>query len=85
MRRKLYVIYDRAAEESGPIYEAKNDAIALRNFSQVVDGKPFSEDQELLCVGEIDHETHEIIVEWPARGVRPSVSLVVDSGEEVLK
>lgn len=31
----LYVVYDRVAEESGPIYEAVNDGVALRQFRRL--------------------------------------------------
>lgn len=54
----LYVIYDRVAEESGPVYEAKNDGVASRMYAEFlrkITARP--EDYLLLRVGTIDHRT----------------------------
>jgi len=58
--KKLYVIYDKVAEESGPIFEAKNDGTALRNYNIFMQKTSPDNlaDYELYCVGEIDHETN---------------------------
>lgn len=56
MKTKIYCIFDRIAQEAGPIFEAKNDGIALRMYHQVnLPGS--SEDYYLLRVGDFDHET----------------------------
>ncbi len=66
MTRRLYVIYDKVALESGPNFEAKNDGIALRNFQRFIAEKKnednlfFATDMELIRVGTIDKETNEI-------------------------
>ena len=55
---RLYTIYDQVAEEAGPIFEAKHDAIARRQFDlllrqeAVVSPKDFS----LYCLGYFDRE-----------------------------
>lgn len=36
MKTNLYVIRDMVAEEVGPIFEAKNDAVAHRNFADLL-------------------------------------------------
>jgi hypothetical protein len=59
---RLYVIRDRLAGESGPIFEAKTDDVALRNYRQVFDKNPVAHPQEfeLLAIGEYDHEKEEL-------------------------
>ena len=32
----LYTIYDRVAMEAGPVFECKNDEVAVRNYHQVI-------------------------------------------------
>lgn len=58
----LYVIYDRVAQESGPVFEAKNDGIAVRQMRNVLSENPASKplEYQLLNVGTIDHETNVI-------------------------
>lgn len=47
----LYSIYDKVADEFGPIYEAKNDMVASRAYAGLV--KPdMAHDYELYAVGE---------------------------------
>lgn len=60
---KLYVIYDRAAEECGPVYEAKNDQVAIRQFKQVMEKAIAGAWDEfwLYSVGELDTKTMRII------------------------
>ena len=54
---KVYSIYDKVGEESGNLFEAKNDAIALRIFSrlQFPEGEKI-EDYDLYCVGYFDRD-----------------------------
>jgi hypothetical protein len=56
---RLYTLYDKIAEEGGPIFQAKNDAVALRNFEQAMTaqhGVMHPEDFKLLCVGFYDSD-----------------------------
>lgn len=47
----LYSIYDKVADEFGPIFEAKNDMVASRAYVGIV--KPeMAHDFELYAVGE---------------------------------
>jgi len=47
----LYSIYDKVADEFGPIYEAKNDMVASRAYAGLV--KPdMAHDYQLYAVGE---------------------------------
>lgn len=54
----LYSIYDKVADEFGPIYEAKNDMVASRAYASLV--KPGIEfDYELYAVGKRVDRTGE--------------------------
>ncbi|MEO5368116.1 MAG: hypothetical protein H7831_17540 [Magnetococcus sp. WYHC-3] len=46
---KIYQMYDRLAEQAGPIFEAVNDAVALRGTEK---HRQANDDLELHCVGE---------------------------------
>ena len=61
---QLYVIYDKLAEESGPVFEAKNDAVARRSFLRTWAEKGAApEEFRLLRLGTIDHQTQTIRLE----------------------
>lgn len=65
MTMQIYVVVDRVAEESGPLFEARNDGVALRNLNlmlQKVEGAG-PRDFILLRLGSINHNTNEIIQE----------------------
>lgn len=54
----LYTIYDRVAEQCGPVFQAVNDGIASRNFCQLIDEKAsYPEDYDLIYLGSIDLKT----------------------------
>lgn len=57
MKQKLYVIFDKVAQEAGPIQCAKNDGIARRMFRSAIKDAPFPMDFKIMCVGEYDSET----------------------------
>ena len=54
----MYVVFDKVAEESGPIFEAKNDAIALRKFNTMLQSEKVYDqgDYDLFYMGTVDHE-----------------------------
>lgn len=61
MISKIYVVYDRVAEESGPVFEAKNDGVAIRQYLHLIKTKNMvPADFNLLHVGEIDHDVSVI-------------------------
>jgi hypothetical protein len=56
---RLYILYDKVAEEGGPVFQAKNDAVALRHFEQAMaaqHGVMHPEDFKLLCIGFYDSD-----------------------------
>ena len=48
---KLYTIFDKLAGEHGPVFEAKNDLVAVRSFAHALKGAP-AIDYDLYVVGE---------------------------------
>lgn len=56
-RDGLYVIYDRAAQQAGPIFSAATDAVAVRQYRRLVDEQRIDiEEYSLLCVGYFDRQ-----------------------------
>lgn len=57
----LYVMHDKLAEESGPIFEAKNDAVATRAFHNLLsDCAGRVSEYALLRLGVVDHAINKI-------------------------
>ena len=63
----LYAVYDRVAEESGPIFDAKNDGTAARAARDLVMNAKGARPHEyqLLKLGTIDHEKN-VLTALPA-------------------
>lgn len=72
----LYVVYDKVAQEGGPVYTAKNDAVAQRMFQGLINDTGINPvDYQLLHVAAYDNgalsatlpvvipEVYEVIVE----------------------
>ena len=57
MRNSIYMIWDKVAEQGGPLFEAVNDNVAVRSVSLTLSKVQSIDDYELLCIGEIDNET----------------------------
>lgn len=53
---RLYVIFDKLADEAGPVFEAKNDKVAYRQFMNSMPDNIDQADFDLRCVGKIDKE-----------------------------
>lgn len=63
---KLYVIYDVVAEESGPIFQAKNDGIALRNYqTMLIQQKVNPQDYSLWYIGDYNSESMRVEPQKP--------------------
>lgn len=55
---KVYTIYDKVAEESGPVFCAVNDGVALRNFKAMLQQQNVSiYEYKLYCLGSYDAKT----------------------------
>ena len=57
---RLYTIYDRAAEESGPVFQAKNDSVARRGYMQAIDGSSAPYDFDLYYIGDYNEHTMQL-------------------------
>lgn len=53
MTMQVYTIYDKVARESGPLFTAKNDSVAWRQFHNAITGKVEVDEHEyqLLKLG----------------------------------
>lgn len=60
---KLFSVYDRKAEEFGPLFEAKNEDVAIRQFKNMLSSERMlsPEDYSLYCFGEFDREKGQIL------------------------
>lgn len=58
----IYTIFDKVAMESGPLFEAKNDGVAQRQYSQFMETiqKQDKTEFKMLKLGSINHETNQI-------------------------
>ena len=77
----LYTVYDVVAEECGPIFEAKNDAIARRQFDNMLQSQrvAYPKDYELHCIGFFDREK----IKLSARDISRKITLAAVATEEM--
>jgi len=66
----LFVVYDRVAEESGPIFEAVNVGVALRKYREILKNSSVSpEEYQLLQIGTFDHATNKLVPFTPPESI----------------
>lgn len=56
MQYKLYSIYDKDAQEYGPLFNAKNALIASRYVEQIIKDVEDVDPYAIYCMGEYDTE-----------------------------
>lgn len=56
MQYKLYSIYDKDAQEYGPLFNAKNDIVASRYVEEMLKDVNHADSYALYCMGEFDTE-----------------------------
>lgn len=61
----LYTVYDRIAQQYGPIYEAVNEAVAIRAYVVMMKDTEFPDDYELWKVGYHNKVTGKLEMEKP--------------------
>lgn len=76
MKFNLYVIRDCVAEQNGPVFQAVNDAVAMRGYNEEMRKSPYPSDFELIRIASMDNETLKIEEDY---------SLVLDVKEELEK
>lgn len=61
MVKELYTVYDKIAEESGPVFEANNEGIAVRQTNHLLSQKGINpQEYQLLFLGYIDKKSGTI-------------------------
>lgn len=60
MKVGLYSIYDKVAQESGPVFQAKNDDVAIRATCNLLADVHAIDDYILYRVGTFDTDNHMI-------------------------
>jgi hypothetical protein len=73
MKMGVYVIYDRIAEEAGPLFTAKSDSVAIRNYRISLKEVQASE-YRLYAIGEYDNEKVLLYADPKHREVNTEVS-----------
>ena len=63
MKVNIYTIYDKVACEAGPIFQAKNDGVALRCFMSLIKDTPniVPSDYDVYCLGEFDTDSRSFV------------------------
>ena len=61
---KVCTVYDELARRAGPLFEAPNDAVALRSYRRLMEDNPrMSKDEfRLYCVAEWDPGTMHMVL-----------------------
>lgn len=76
--QQLYVVYDSIAQLHGPIFEAVNDAVAIRNFKQMMAKSPCPEDYSLFCIGQYDSKVGVLIVDYDRQKRYVDINIMLD-------
>jgi len=80
MEVNIYGIYDTVAEQYGPLFEAKNDGVAQRNFEQLTKDTQYGSEYDLYRLGSFNHDTGQGSFTEPAQ-VRVTLSQEVQNDE----
>jgi hypothetical protein len=75
---RVYTIKDQVAGESGPLFFAKNEKIAIRNFTSLMAKSPSKDDYTLYEIGQYDPETLKLTGHAPL-----NITGAVVPGDEV--
>ena len=87
MINELFTIYDKVAQEAGPIFQAKNLYVAMRYVKDMIkDNNINLSEYDLVRLGTFDSESMSISVLSKADAVELSnVSTYVDDANEFMK
>lgn len=86
MIQKIYVVFDKVAEESGPPFVSVNDGVAVRSYAKIMSQVADPNDYALLCIGDFNTETAAIAPVSPVRVVnvrldKERMFAVIEGGE----
>lgn len=64
----LYTINDKVVQESGPVFQSKNDAVAIRSFMNMIRNESALaiSDYQLVLLGSYDTENMTIVSTGPS-------------------
>lgn len=87
MNTELFTIYDKVAQEAGPIFQAKNLYVAMRYVKEMIkDNKINLSEYDLVRLGSFDSEAMFLSVFPKADAVELSnVPTFVDDANEFMK
>lgn len=77
MLLNLYVVYDKTALEASPIFQAKNDGVAWRQFQDLLNNSPQvpPEELKLLKLGQFDSETLKLHITEKAEEININLGM----------
>lgn len=80
----LYVIYDRIADDSGPVFQAKNDEVACRQVVRTLASTWNPQDYQLLRIGKVESNGQAVLlpVSLHIVDVEPTLQLYKDFIQE---
>lgn len=75
MQLRVYAVFDRVAEEAGPLFCAVNDAVAVRMYRHLIAGTVSADPKDfyLLWIGEYDNK--EARIEGKPEGIQVNVDI----------
>ena len=84
MITNIYTINDAVAEDSGPIFQAKNNGVAIRQYSDLIKSvdKRLINDYSLWCLGTYDSESMELVMNQPLEIDTSFVPIVLEEYAE---
>lgn len=87
MNTELFTIYDKVAQEAGPIFQAKNLYVAMRYVKEMIkDNKINLSEYDLVRLGTFDSESMSITVLPKADAVELSnVPTFIEDTDEFMK
>jgi len=65
MKYNLYTVSDSIAEDNGPIFQAVNSGVAIRQYRSILESTKYPQDFKLFHVGTWDSEKMELIALIP--------------------
>lgn len=84
MQLRVYAVFDRVAEEAGPLFCAINDAVAVRMYRHLIAGTVSADPKDfyLLYVGDYDNKEVKIVGEPEGIQVNVDIGKLVVMTEE---
>jgi len=75
MQLRVYALYDRVAEEAGPLYCAVNDAVAVRMYKHLIAETSSADPKDFCLIYVGNYDTKEVRVEGEPEGIQVDVNI----------